>query len=99
MLVAASSAVFTFLNPDTRATRHLRAGNAYKELQNNARIFYEIQCQQGRRPVELAAALNDLNKVRNRLNSESPQIPRLAFTTARKGIEEGESTYQVDKNR
>ena len=98
LLVAASSAVFTFLNAETRSARHLKAGNAYKALQNDARIFYQVQCQQGRRPPELSAALQELNKTRNKLNSDSPQIPRRAFEAARQGIEGGESTYQVDRS-
>lgn len=98
LLVAASSAVFTFLNSESRAARHLRAGNAYKALQNDTRIFYEVQCQQGRRPAELSAALLELNKTRNKLNNESPQIPRPAFEAARQGIEGGESTYQIDRD-
>jgi hypothetical protein len=97
LLVAASAAVFTFLNAESRGARHLRAGNAYKALQNEARIFYQVQCQQGRRPAELSGALEELNKTRNKLNGESLQIPRRAFEAARKGIEGGESTYQVDK--
>lgn len=96
LLVAASSAVFTFLNSESRAARHLRAGNAYKALQNDARIFYEVQCQQGRRPTELSATLLELNKTRNKLNNESPQVPRSAFDAARRGIEGGEATYQID---
>ena len=77
----------------------MRAGNAYKALQNDARIFHLVQCQQARRANELSAALEELNKIRNKLNIDSPQIPRQAFESARKGIEGGEATYQVDKKQ
>ena len=98
LLVAATSAVFTFLNPEARASRHLRAGNAYKSLQNDARIFREVECQRGRRPNELSAELARLNQRRNKLNADSPQIPRPAFESARKGIEGGEATYEIDQS-
>ena len=57
LLVATTSAVFTFLNPKERAAGHLRAGNAYKALQNDARIFREITCRQGVTSQELASRL------------------------------------------
>lgn len=97
LLVAATSAVFTFLNPKERAAAHLKAGNAYKALHNDARIFREVECQQGLTPAELATRIAKLNAVRNTLNTESPQVPRRAFEKARKGIEAGEATYEVDK--
>lgn len=97
LLVAASAAVFTFLKAESRAARHLQAGNAYKALQNDARIFHQVTCQQGRSPSELSATLEELNKTRNKLNMESPQIPRGAFEAARQGIEGGEAAYQVDR--
>lgn len=99
LLVAATSAVFTFLNPRDRATKHLTAGNAYKALHNDARIFRLVDCSQGRPIEELTAALKDLNNRRNTLNAESPAIPRAAFERARKGIEAGETTYLVDGSK
>ena len=42
-LVATTSALFTFLNPKQVAGKHLGAGNAFKALQNDARIFRQIQ--------------------------------------------------------
>src|SRR5947208_483213 len=43
-LVAAGTAVLTFLKPSERATQHTQAGNAYKSLHNRTRIFREIDC-------------------------------------------------------
>lgn len=97
-LVAATSAVFTFLNPRDHATKHLAAGNAYKALHNDARIFRLVDCSQGRSPEELTITLKGLNSRRNALNSDSPAIPRAAFERARKGIEAGEAAYLADKS-
>jgi hypothetical protein len=96
-LVAASSGVFTFLNPKERAALHLKAGNAYKTLNNEARIFRQIDCLQGHSPEELSTRLKKLDATRNALNAESPQPPRFAFVRGRKGIEAGEAEYKVDK--
>lgn len=97
LIVAAASAVFTFLNPKERAAVHLRAGNSYKALHNDARIFRLIECQRGRTPEQLSSGLANMNERRNALNIESPQIPRNAFLRARKGIESGESSYKIDR--
>jgi hypothetical protein len=99
LIVAAASAVFTFLNPKERAAAHLKAGNAYKGLHNDTRIFREVDCQQGRTPEFLSSRLALLNERRNTLNTESPQIPRRGFEAARRGIEAGEATYAVDATK
>jgi hypothetical protein len=98
-LVAASSAVSTFLKPSEQATPHRDAGNAFKALQNDARFFREIDCSAALSPEELRARLEFLNTRRNDLIAKSPQIPRRAFEDARKGIEQGEAAYAVDRAR
>jgi len=99
LLVAISAGISTFLKAEVRRSRHLKAGNAYKALQNNARIFSEVQCQAGLRPGQLSTTLAKLAARRNKLNDESPQIPRYAFKAGRKGIEEGEANYKVDQGK
>lgn len=96
ILVAVLSATITFINPNERATAHHRAGNRYNALRNDARIFSEIEVAVAdhKKSIEDLKKLNDR---RNKLNSESPQIPKWAFKKARKGIEEGEAQYAVDK--
>jgi hypothetical protein len=96
LLVAATSALMTFLNPKDHANAHVRAGNLYGGLRNDARIFHTIQSQITA-PSELAKALLELNSRRNTLNSDSPRIPRGAFERARTGIESGEATYAADE--
>ena len=94
--VAANTALFTFLNPKERATLHLKAGNAYNALRNDARIFREIDCLQEKSTTELSKRLNDLHAQRSALNADSPQPSQDFFYLARKGIESGEANYAVD---
>jgi hypothetical protein len=97
LLVAISSGLFTFLNPQERSSRHLLAGNSYKELHNGVRIFREIDCPGSTELDALKTKVHEFDACRNKLNKESPQIPRWAFIKARKGIEQGEATYAADQ--
>ena len=94
--VAVGSALITFVNPSERHRRHCDAGNAYKALNNDARVFRTIDCSLQADPGILTTKLKELNQRRNDLNQGSPLIPRHAFETARKGIESGEATHRVD---
>jgi len=96
IIVAALAAVSTFINPSERASVHQEAGNKYNALQNDSRIFYDIEVN-NMSEQEASESLKKLNDRRNKLNLESPQIPKWAFRKARKGIEEGEASYKIDK--
>lgn len=96
LLVAITSALFTFVNPNAKADKHLKAGNAYKALHNDTRIFHRVQCQEGLPVADLRGSLKELNDLRNSLNMDSPPIPRLAFNRAKRGIKAGEAAYAVD---
>jgi len=96
LIVVTLTAVLTFINPNQRSNEHLSAGNKYNSLKNDARIFHSIkalECDD----VTATKLLEKLNERRNKLNQGSPQIPKWAFEKARKGIENGESKYLVDK--
>ena len=98
IIVAALSAVSTFINPTERADVHLSAGNKYNSLRNRARIFGEIDINV-EKSDKLLPALKKLSKERDDLNQELSQIPQWAFRKARKGIEEGEAQYVVDTSQ
>ncbi len=95
ILVAALSAVSTFVNPNEKATIHHSAGNRYNSLKNRARIFSEIDMDI-ESDESLLAKLKTLSAERDELNEKSPQIPKWAFRRARQGIEDGEAQYKVD---
>lgn len=98
IVVAAISAVSTFLNPNARAAAHLKAGNNYDALHNKARIFRTIECWSGDSDAILTKKVKDLSEEKNKLNRESPQPPKWSYRIAKKGIEAGEADYKVDKN-
>ncbi len=97
IIVTALTAVATFLNPNGRASSHLEAGNKYNSLRNRARIFREIGIDRKKPKNEPYQQLMDLNNKRDELNKKSPQPPKWAFIIARRGIEEGEANYEVDR--
>lgn len=95
---AALAGLNTFLNPHQRATTHSVSGNRYKALQNRSRLFRELNCEDADRTgTELETELVSLAGQRDHLNDQSPPTPRLAFWLARRGIEQGETDYAVDK--
>ena len=99
ILVAASTAVMTFVNPNEKAGAHHNAGVAYNSLRNDARIFYDVEAHQLTDNKELLSKLEQLNARRAKLGEESPQISKRAYSKAKKGIEiDGEAIYQVDSN-
>ena len=90
------TALLTFLDPKQRATTHLNAGNSYKALNNNARIFRDVRAAD-LDPSEATTQLEELNEMRNKLNSESPQPSKRAHRRAKVMIEGGQAEYAVDR--
>lgn len=90
------TAILTFINPNQRSAQHYKAGNKYLTLRNDARIFYNVELDK-LHENKSTAKLKELNHRRSKLNSNNCQIPRWAFKKARKGIEQGESIYKIDK--
>jgi len=97
IVVVVLTAVTTFLNPKERAHTHLTVGNNYDSLLTRSRIFWTIECRRENSEDVLSAKLNTLSEERDRLNRESPQVPKWAFKKAKKGIEVGEANYRVDE--
>ena len=97
LIVVVLAAITTFLNPREKARIHLTSGNNYDSLLSRARMFWTIDCRRENSEHLLADKLKDLSEQRDRLNRECPQIPRWAYKRAKKGIEEGEASYEVDK--
>lgn len=98
ILVAALSALMTFLNPNGKSSVHLNAGNSYDSLQNKVRIFWSIDCWREKSEEVLTEKLKYFSEQKDKLNLNSPQIPWLAYQLAKRGIEAGEADYKVDKS-
>ena len=97
LLASLLTGLMTFLKPNERAVMHRAAAGQFLALRNDARFFREIELLQSDRLEKLPERLKVLSATRNELNQRSPGIPRRAFVAARKGIEEGEATHNVDK--
>ena len=97
IIVVVLTAVTTFLNPKERANTYLISGNNYDSLLTKARIFWTIDCREENSEQVLTEKLKDLSDRRDKLNRESPQVPTWAYKKAKKGIEEGEADYRIDK--
>ena len=95
--VAALSGLATFLNPNEKAALHFAAGNNFDALQSKARIFWAVDCRGNESDQILTNRLKDLAEEKSELNRKSPQISKLAYLIAKRGIASGEADYAVDK--
>jgi hypothetical protein len=87
ILVAALTAVATFLNPNEKATSHQIVGNKYNALRNKVHIFCNIDSSVENSEQELIKHLKDLATQRDELNQDSPPISSWAYKKAQKVIE------------
>jgi len=99
VLAAALSAVSTFLDPGEKALAYHSAGTRYSSLGARARFLREVTSQTETTPSDQASELKEILTAKDKLNQESPIIPRPAFERARKGIEAGEASYAADRAR
>lgn len=97
IIVATLSGVMTFLNPNERVSAHLNAGNNYDSLMNKTRMFWSIDCWDDESEQVLTKKLKDFSDQKDKLNQTCPQIPPWAYRIAKRGIEDGEGGYVVDK--
>lgn len=97
IIIAILSAIATFLNPKECSNTNSIAGNNYDSLLTRTRIFWTIDCRREESIEILADKLKELSTERDRLNRECSQPPKWAYKRAKKGIEEGEAEYKVDK--
>lgn len=97
---AVSTAIMTFLSPQEKSTKHQAAGDNYNSLKGRARRFYDIDIYRTSYNLEqLAERLELLIEKRDELNQASPLIPERAYKKAKKGIEEGQASYETDQFR
>jgi hypothetical protein len=95
--VAVLSGISTFLNPNDRENSHLSAAHGFDKLNNDARLFWSVDCWQEPSDGVLTSKLKGLVDRKNELNSNSPQIPDWAYRAAKAGIAAGEPKFEVDK--
>lgn len=97
IIVTVLSGITTFLNPNEKKSAHFNAAHAYDTLNNDARLFWSIECWGEESDEILTSKLRELVGRKNKLNSTSPQIPPWAYLRAKVGIEGGQADFAVDK--
>jgi hypothetical protein len=95
--VAVLSGITTFLNPNKREASHLAAAHGFDKVNNDARVFWSVECWLEESETILTSKLRELIDRKNELNGKSPQIPDWAYKKAKKGIEDGEADFKVDQ--
>jgi hypothetical protein len=96
--VTALTTLSTFLKPNEKENAHLTAAHAYDRLNNEARIFWSIECWSTNTTEELLTArLRELVERKDKLNQDSLQVPPWAWAEAQARIKKGEADFAVDK--
>lgn len=96
LLSAALTSTITFLSPQKIADSHKTVGREYNILKNDVRRFREIDFLLLDDDA-MTQAISELADKRDALNSMSPAIPRWAYEKAKRDIDSGRATYEIDK--
>lgn len=97
LFVTALTTVLTFLKPSEHAEMHKAAAGQYHALRNQTRIFREIELADGLDTFAAKIRLLEFARLRDELNSSSPNVPRCDYEKAKIDIDHGRSRYQVDE--
>lgn len=91
MAATVFAAVLTFLKPSEKASAYREFGNRYRSLRNKARVFSSIDCLQDNEYESLRKKLDKIMIEKEELNLGNPVIPRWAFRSAQKSLDEKRS--------
>ncbi len=93
LLIAAFTALTTFLNPGEKSQRHLNAGNKFDTLIHLVRLFYRIDIPLKGQDQKNTEKLEEFSKLWVKIKEESPQIPGWAFRMALRDLKTGAADY------
>lgn len=89
IIVAALTALTTFLNPSEKANSHQNAGTRYTAIRNDVRQFKDLDLhREDILEQDLLVMLEDLKKQRNEMNQNSLPIPDSAYKKVRRAYSE-----------
>jgi hypothetical protein len=98
-LTAASlSAVLTLLNLSRRTDEAHTSANAYLAVQQDARVFCEIDLRKFEYE-EARQALSELIARLQEVHKSAPLVSKRAYRRGKKNVEAGGQTYEVDRQR
>jgi hypothetical protein len=83
---AVVSAVLTFLNPAGQASEHRKASSRFRSIQNRARLFASVACEDGK-ITELRAQLAELTEDWGAADEQSPHVVERIYRAARRAVE------------
>lgn len=93
LITAVLIAISTFLEPDEEENRNHYFANEYVHLENNARIFADIESKVLKDPVMIVNELKDLTRRQAELNKGSPHVPWFVWRMTRKNLRMNEPTH------
>jgi hypothetical protein len=97
MVIVVLTSITTFLNPKEQGNSHFAAANNYDALMTRIRIFRSIDCWSDESDDLLTDRLMGFCDERDKLNRECPQPFKWSYRVAKRGIQEGEAEYFIDK--
>ena len=98
LLVTGLTSVMTFLNPSQRQHEHHVAGTRCHTTRSKARFFREVDLVSERTEENLVVQLQSILSEYQQVRADCPPVPDWAYRRARKGIEEGQAAYEVDRS-
>jgi hypothetical protein len=97
LVAAVLTSVRGFMRPEETAEAHGVKAARYTGLRNDATFFLRIEVSSSATDDELTKHLRELRKSYNDLTLVAPHVVSLsAYQTAKKGIEQGEASYEND---
>lgn len=96
LVSSAFGAVMTSLNLARRIEQAQTAANAYLALQQDARVFYQVDLDEFESYEEARAGLAELVARQQEINKSAPIPSKRAYKKAGENIEGGGQTYEVD---
>jgi hypothetical protein len=96
-LAAIISTILTSAKLGEKAANYHQFGVSFQKLRDDSRIFRTIQMLSEITIEDAQRILCSYSERRSKLRADAPQPSGWAFRVAKKGIDEGEAIYKVDK--
>ncbi|MCK5019439.1 MAG: SLATT domain-containing protein [Candidatus Peribacteraceae bacterium] len=91
------SGVLAFMSPHEKSHQYKILGDDYNALRNDIRILREVKIDTFVDEKDLIEELEKLKKRKDEINKRNFLIFNKHYKRARKGIEDGEAEYKIDK--
>lgn len=96
IIIMILSGVLAFMSPHEKSTQYKKVGDDYNAIKHDIRLLREVKIDTFSEP-ELIEEIEKLKKRKDEINKRSIHIFKRHYKIAKKGIEDGEAEYQIDK--